>query len=98
MKAHKSMIQPRTDTLRHSIFTVARHKFAWPGGYLLYLVMDDGAALCPHCVRENAAQIARSTRTKARDGWQAAGHECAGNVDMDADETCANCHKHLGEM
>jgi hypothetical protein len=98
MNACKPMILPRTDTLRHSIFTVARHKFAWPGGYLLYLVMDDGDALCPHCVRENAAQIARSTRTNARDGWQAIGYENAGNVDLDPDDMCAHCNKHLAEM
>lgn len=87
------VIPVRMETLRHQIFTVARHKFAWPGGYAMVLVMADGAVLCADCVRENAALIARSTRDpKSRTGWEASGVstvECC----EPGDEFCANCSR-----
>jgi hypothetical protein len=44
-------------------------KFAWPGGYPLFYITSDGAALCPSCVTEERAQIFRSTHEHSRDGW-----------------------------
>ena len=75
---------------------VAREKYAWPGGYPLILVMDDGAALCPDCVRSEFRRIAYSTRNGLRDGWRAAGYqieECP-----DEDERCAHCAKVISEL
>lgn len=48
-----------------------RDKYAWPGGYPLYLVMGDCAALCVACGRKEWRQIARHTiaPTHGRD-WQ----------------------------
>lgn len=37
---------------------VARERFAWPGGYELFAVTTDGAALCRHCCRAEFYQIA----------------------------------------
>lgn len=86
----------RMETLRRQVFTVARHKFAWPGGYALFAVMSDGGLMCADCVRENAARIARATREpEGRTGWEFAGTECAANMDMDGSETCCNCYRFL---
>ena len=48
-----------------------RHgQYAWPGGYPLYLVTADGAALCFSCVRQEFRNVAESIRSNTpRDGW-----------------------------
>ena len=35
-----------------------RNKYAWPGGYPLYLLTADGCALCVECGRKEFKQIA----------------------------------------
>ena len=70
--------------------TVARDKFAWPGGYALFLVMDDGGELCPDCVRAEFRQIVWNTLTyQPRLGWFPVGLDHTGNCD-DA-PACCHC-------
>ena len=76
------------------IRTVARERYAWPGGYPLALLMDDGELICAKCTRGNYRLILTSTRDNDRDGWTARGllilegtHE-----DHDNDTRCANCY------
>lgn len=91
------MIRPRFGSKRQSLFTVARHKFAWPGGYLMFAVMSDGESMCPDCVRENAALIARATREPAgRTGWEFAGVSSMAECD-DAGK-CCNCYRDLAAL
>ncbi len=40
--------------------------YAWPGGYPLFAVTDDGAALCKECCRTEADLIDNAT---VNDGW-----------------------------
>lgn len=42
---------------------VARERFAWPGGYELFSVMDDGGIVCNTCTRKEFRCIASSTLT-----------------------------------
>ena len=42
--------------------------YAWPGGYPLYYVTTDGAALCADCMTKERASIVRSTFENSRDG------------------------------
>ena len=44
--------------------------YAWPGGYPLYFVADDGAALSFAAVKENLRQIIDAIAHKTRDGWR----------------------------
>lgn len=60
---------------------------AWPGGYPLYFITSDGAALSFDTVRAEYAQCARSTRDKLHDGWQIVA--CDVNWE-DAELTCAH--------
>ena len=53
--------------------SVARHPFAWPGGYARRLVLDDGATLCRECVKTEYRSLYRSTRDGDKDGWSVAG-------------------------
>jgi hypothetical protein len=47
-----------------------RSKYAWPGGYPLYLVTSDGAALCCDCGRKEYKRIAYAIRHHLSDGWR----------------------------
>ncbi len=50
--------------------TIRAGAFAWPGGYPLYFITSDGAALSFETAKSEFAQIARSVREKANDGWR----------------------------
>lgn len=43
--------------------------FAWPGGYPMYFITSDGAALSFKAVRQNLRSILESIRDKSHDGW-----------------------------
>lgn len=45
---------------------LANEPYAWPGGYPLFGVLDDGAPLCHECARDERHQIGTTTGT---DGW-----------------------------
>ena len=62
-----------------------RAKYAWPGGYPLYLVMHDGEAMSIDAARENWHQICCSHITNQRDDWQVLG------VDINWDQTDLLC-------
>lgn len=69
-----------------------RSKYAWPGGYPMYLVMNDGEALCMECAKSEFRQIAYSHRHDLRDGWNAVGADI--NYE-DAELTCAHCGEYI---
>lgn len=74
--------------IMESVKDLARNPYAWPGGYPKFAIMDDGAALCPACVKREFHLVARSTRENACDGWH-----CVG-VDInweDAELACSHC-------
>lgn len=67
-----------------------KQPYAWPGGYPLMAITDDACCLCPQCVKDNLKQVMRSTRDKARDGWQIR----AVTINWeDSDLTCEHCNK-----
>lgn len=71
---------------------VARDKYAWPGGYPLMLIMSDGECICPACVKSEWRNIARSTITRAHDGWTA---DC-GAINWEDDSLlCAHCGERI---
>lgn len=44
--------------------------YAWPGGYPLYFVTDEGAPLSFEAVRQNWRYVCASVRGELRDGWR----------------------------
>lgn len=64
--------------------------YAWPGGYPLYFVTDDGAVLSFSAVRKNRRAILSSIAYALRDGWRIVGTEINWE---DADLIC----DHTGE-
>ena len=45
---------------------LVREPYAWPGGYPMYAVTDDGGVICRFCAEEEREPIAL---TDGRDGW-----------------------------
>ncbi len=68
------------------------NSYAWPGGYPLYYVTSDGAALCPHCMTKERKQIVRSTVLNSRDGWQVSGQDVNWE---DSELYCDHCNKRI---
>lgn len=64
--------------------------YAWPGGYPLYFICDDGGALCCACVKTERRNILESISNKARDGWNVRGMDI--NYE-DSELTCDHCNK-----
>ena len=46
-----------------------RTGYAWPGGYELFGIADDGNLLCCKCMRDNFRAIVDSTKHSIHDGW-----------------------------
>jgi hypothetical protein len=44
--------------------------YAWPGGYPVYFITSDGAALAFSTVKKNFNRIIRSIKDKDDDGWR----------------------------
>ena len=44
--------------------------YAWPGGYPLYFITNDGSALSFESVRENLVSIFDSIKSETNDGWR----------------------------
>ena len=72
---------------------VARERYAWPGGYALFLVTTDGGLLCSQCVRDEWRNIVQASLWKSCNGWQPAGLDHTGN--SDETECCDHCGKNI---
>jgi hypothetical protein len=65
--------------------------FAWPGGYPLFFVCDDGEALSFDAAREHAQTICGAIRTQARDGWRVV----AAEINWEDESLCC---AHTGQL
>jgi len=72
---------------------VMRNHHAWPGGYPLAIVMDDGGLLCPNCIKAEFEQIAWSWVNKVWDGWFPVHLTVLDDPSYAA--TCAHCGKRI---
>lgn len=64
-----------------------RDKYAWPGGYPMFIVLSDGEALCMDCARKEYRRLAEATKDNASDGWRAV----AADINYE-DTECYCCH------
>lgn len=65
-----------------------RRPYAWPGGYPMFAVCDDGGCLCKDCAKSEAALIIRATVSQDSSGWQVA---AVGVNWEDTELTCDHC-------
>lgn len=71
---------------------VAREMYAWPGGYELYAITDDGGVLCHNCCRTEFYNI--KTAYPA-DGWSVIAMQ---STAIDSDHVyCDHCNKTINE-
>lgn len=64
--------------------------YAWPGGYAIAYLMDDGEFLCAGCMNDNPDSIHFSG---SGDGWRVDGFITADWHDTgDGDWICAHCY------
>ncbi len=63
----------------------AKEKYAWPGGYPLFIVLANGAALCTECAKKEIGLIAAATSQGYQDGWKVSG------VDVNWEDTSLYC-------
>ena len=67
--------------------------YAWPGGYPIFYVTDDGACLCPACANGENGSLASENANEedgAHCGWQLEGYIV--HYEGPA-ETCAHCDR-----
>lgn len=66
--------------------------FAWPGGYPLFFICDDGGIICPKCAKTERRNILESiVHGNARD-WRVRG------VDVNWEDShmeCEHCGEHI---
>lgn len=67
-------------------------RFAWPGGYEMFYVTDDGGVLCAECVNAERVLIAESD---PGDGWYVIGHSHTGETDEGVQ--CDHCYRVIQE-
>jgi hypothetical protein len=65
----------RIETVADLKATLRAGQYAWPGGYPLYFICDDGAAISFDSVKENLAQVIYAIQHGLRDGWRVVGCE-----------------------
>lgn len=70
-------------------------RYAFPGGYELFAIMNDGESVCYPCLKSNLYQVIYSTRHNMRDGWRVAGFECVANIESET--VCAHCGHVINE-
>lgn len=64
--------------------------YAWPGGYPMYAVTDDGGCLCWACLKSERRNILEAIAHRLRDGWLVVA------VDINYEDTelaCDHCSK-----
>ena len=69
-----------------------RDKYAWLGGYPLFLITSDGESLCIECGKKEYRQIAYAIRHNLSNGWRV---EAA---DVNWEDTalyCCHCDKQI---
>jgi hypothetical protein len=83
---------PRINSTQEMRATLRAGPYAWPGGYQMYLITSDGAALCFDCARKEYRQISESIRKGTADGWKVEA------TDINYEDTslyCENCSKQI---
>ena len=74
---------------------VIRTRYAFPGGYELFLIASDGATICTTCARENFRCIVDSTKNEIADGWAIVAYDAECNIDGPLN--CEHCNKVIVE-
>lgn len=83
-----------------------RQPYAWPGGYEIVAIADDGAVLCMDCCRKNWKEICWSMRNRVNDGWRVVAltieavdaESCRDDGNEELISYCEQCNREFGEF
>jgi hypothetical protein len=75
-------------TIRQAV----RSKYAWPGGYPMFLIMNDNGCLCMDCAKKEWKLISRSIKYSSDSQWEAIAVEVNWE---DNSLQCDNCNKNI---
>ena len=74
-----------------------RQPYAWPGGYEIVFITEDGGILCHECARNNWREICDSVTHDNNDGWKVVDIAVENNtIVLDDEESpvyCDHCNK-----
>lgn len=73
LRANYSRHHPRIMSLADIKASLRAGPFAWPGGYPLYFISEDGAALAFETIRENWHHVVWDYLNDCNTGWRLAG-------------------------
>jgi hypothetical protein len=72
--------------------TLRNGQYAWPGGYQMYFICSDGAALCFDCARKESRNIFEAIANKDGSGWRVVATDI--NYE-DSELRCEHCSKSI---
>jgi len=77
---------------KNSVKEAIRTKYAWPGGYPLFIITADSACLCIDCAKKEFRQIAWDWTRRQSTGW------CAVATEVNWEDNslyCDNCSERI---
>jgi len=77
--------------------TIRAGQYAWPGGYQLAFIAEDGCYICFDCVKAELRNVIDSIQTNTQDGWKVVAVDNVDEHDHDYDAQCEHCNKILAE-
>ena len=72
---------------------LAKERYAWPGGYEVFFVCDDGGVLCSPCVVKEWDEVINDS--EEGDGWFLIGFDHTGATDERTQ--CDHCYRVIQE-
>ena len=83
MNTHKNEIK--------RFFDFTRNPYAWPGGYEIAMVTDDGELICHDCAKDERSNVVWSICHEVNDGWRPVAYEAF----YEGGNHCVHCNRNL---
>ena len=97
-KPYAKHVKEQLNTVKRFV----REHYAWPGGYELVAITNDGELLCHECVKQNIRSVFWDIFNRCDTGWQitSIGMEAvsADACDDEYKSYCAHCAREFGEL
>lgn len=84
------------DTARELAASLRAGPYAWPGGYAIVYIVDDGELLCPPCVRNEYVSCVDAIRQRSNNGWRVIATATAET--FEDGECCAHCGMPIADL
>jgi hypothetical protein len=68
-----------------------KNPYAWPGGYEVAMITDDGGLICHRCAGEEKLNIISSIKSGTSDGWLPFGY----GIDYEGPVHCDHCGRSM---